>query len=158
MPGRLVDRGQVMRLLELEPGPGRIADHDDPPVDPEDVDVGAVQLRHPLGREYLVGGPDGPPAVDHEEDAIDEMEDRIDVVGHEQDRAAGTPLGTTAWDVAAYLKEKAHHCMRLARSCPDRETSHALEAMGLEFLDRATELERMLTIPPAEAGDKGSDA
>ena len=58
---------------------------------------------------------------------------------------------TPLWE---YLREQAHRCVQLARSCPDLTTSHALEAMGLEFLEKAAELERMNSIPPAEATDK----
>ena len=57
-------------------------------MDTEHVDVRAIQVGHALGREDLVGRPRRPAAVDHEEHAVDEMEDGIDVVGHEQDGAA----------------------------------------------------------------------
>ena len=54
-----------------------------------DVDVGSVERGHPLRGEHLVGLPGGPASVHHEEDLIDDAEDRIHVVGHEQDRASG---------------------------------------------------------------------
>ena len=60
--------------------------------------------------------------------------------------------GTTPWE---YLREQAHRCMRLARTCPDRVTSHALEAMGMEFLEQAAEMEKKNSIPPAETNDPG---
>jgi hypothetical protein len=47
--------------------------------------------------------------------------------------------------------------MRLARDCSDREASHALEAMGVEFLERATEIDQILTIPSAGSNNAGSD-
>jgi hypothetical protein len=62
-----------------------------------------------------------------------------------------TPPGTIRTSFAAYLREKAHHSMHLARDCSDRETSHKLEAMGVEFLERATEIDQILTIPLAES-------
>ena len=62
-----------------------------------------------------------------------------------------TPPGTVTTSLAAYLREKAHYCMRIARDCSDRETSHALEAMGVEFLERATEIDQILTIPLAKS-------
>jgi len=64
---------------------------------------------------------------------------------------------TITTSLAAYLREQAHHCMRLARDCSDRKTSHALEAMGVEFLERATEIDQILTIPSAGSNNAGSD-
>jgi len=64
---------------------------------------------------------------------------------------------TITTSLAAYLREQAHHCMRLARDCSDRETSHALEAMGVDFLERATEIDQLLTIPSAGSSTAGSD-
>jgi hypothetical protein len=68
-----------------------------------------------------------------------------------------TPPETRTTSLAAYLREKAHHCTRLAHNCSDRETSHALEAMGVEFLERATEIDQILTIPAADSNNAGSD-
>jgi hypothetical protein len=49
-----------------------------------------------------------------------------------------------------YLRDQAHRCMRLARTCPDQKTSHALGAMGMEFLDKARDLEKRDSIVPTE--------
>ena len=88
----VVDDRQVVRLGEVEARVGRLADDEDPAVDAEHVDVRAVQVGEPLRGEDLVGRPGRPAAVDDEEDPVDEVEDRVDVVGHEEDRPAGPPL------------------------------------------------------------------
>jgi hypothetical protein len=41
-----------------------------------------------------------------------------------------------------YLREKAQHCVALARIWPDLATSHALEALAIEWMEKAAELER----------------
>jgi len=43
---------------------------------------------------------------------------------------------------ALYLREKAHYCVALARHCQDVPTSHALEALGVELMEKAAELEK----------------
>jgi len=53
-----------------------------------------------------------------------------------------------------FLREKAQRCSALARSCPDLATSHALEALAIEWMERAAELERNRSLilspsPPA---------
>ena len=52
-----------------------------------------------------------------------------------------------------YLRDQAHRCMRLARNCPDQKTSHALEAMGMEFLDKARDLEKTNSIVSTETNE-----
>jgi hypothetical protein len=42
---------------------------------------------------------------------------------------------------ALYLREKAQYCVALARHCTDIPTSHALEALGVELMEKAAELE-----------------
>ncbi len=42
---------------------------------------------------------------------------------------------------APYLREKAQYCVALARRCPDLSTSQALEALGIELMEKAAELE-----------------
>jgi hypothetical protein len=42
---------------------------------------------------------------------------------------------------AHYLRDKAHYCVALARRCPDLSTSQALEALGVELMEKAAELE-----------------
>lgn len=43
---------------------------------------------------------------------------------------------------ALYLREKAHYCVALARNCPHLATSQALEALGIELMEKAAELEK----------------
>jgi hypothetical protein len=43
---------------------------------------------------------------------------------------------------ASYLRERAQHCVALARGCPHMPTSHALEALGIELMEKAAELEK----------------
>jgi len=43
---------------------------------------------------------------------------------------------------ALYLREKGHYCVALARHCTDVSTSHALEALGIELMEKAAELEK----------------
>ena len=62
---------------------------------------------------------------------------------------------TTTKDRVALLRDYAHRCVRLARSCADRNTSHALEAMSVEFMEKAAELEATLSIPPADTDNAG---
>lgn len=52
----------------------------------------------------------------------------------------------------SYLREKAHHCVALARDCPDLTTSHALEALGAELMEKAAELESSRSLAPQSAG------
>ncbi len=50
---------------------------------------------------------------------------------------------------ATYLREQALHCVRLARDCPHSPTSHELEAIGIELMEKAAELDELFTIRPA---------
>jgi hypothetical protein len=43
---------------------------------------------------------------------------------------------------ALYLREKAHYCVALSRGCSDWAISQALEALGVELMEKAAELER----------------
>jgi hypothetical protein len=47
------------------------------------------------------------------------------------------------WVDASYLREQAQRCVRLARDCPHVPTSHELEAMGVELMERAAELDHV---------------
>ena len=47
------------------------------------------------------------------------------------------------WADSAYLREQAQRCARLARDCPHRPTSHELEAIGVEFMEKAAELDEL---------------
>jgi hypothetical protein len=55
---------------------------------------------------------------------------------------------------AKYFLEQAERCFRLARSIADRETTGKLEAMGVEFMSRAVELDGNLA--PAKVGARPS--
>jgi hypothetical protein len=54
------------------------------------------------------------------------------------------------WTDASYLREQAQRCSRLARDCPDGATSHELEAMGVEWMQKASELEHLQQTSSAE--------
>jgi hypothetical protein len=43
-----------------------------------------------------------------------------------------------------YLREQAQRCVRLARECPHMPTSQELEAIGIEFMEKAAELDDFL--------------
>jgi hypothetical protein len=45
-------------------------------------------------------------------------------------------------DTVKYLREIAQTCTRLARTCPHRATSHALEEIAIDLMAKAHELER----------------
>jgi hypothetical protein len=45
---------------------------------------------------------------------------------------------------ASYLRERAHRCSRLARDCPHLPTAHELEAIGVELMEKAAELDQLL--------------
>ena len=44
---------------------------------------------------------------------------------------------------APYLRERAHQCVALARDCPHLPTSQALEALGVELMEKAAEIEKL---------------
>jgi len=47
------------------------------------------------------------------------------------------------WVDATYLREQAHRCARLARDCPHLTTSHQLEAIGIDLMQKAAELDEL---------------
>ena len=55
---------------------------------------------------------------------------------------------------AAFLREQAQRCARMARECPHLPTSHELEAMGVELMERAAELDELLAIRGEENKDR----
>jgi hypothetical protein len=66
-------------------------------------------------------------------------------------REAGVPgdnvvnlNGPTAFADAAYLREQASRCVRLARQCRNLPISHDLEVIGVELMEKAAELEGYL--------------
>lgn len=44
---------------------------------------------------------------------------------------------------ASYLREQAQRCVRIARQCPHLSTSHELEAMSVELMEKAAELDEL---------------
>jgi hypothetical protein len=44
---------------------------------------------------------------------------------------------------AMNLRECAHQCVALARNCPHLPTSQALEALGVELMEKVAELEEL---------------
>jgi hypothetical protein len=59
---------------------------------------------------------------------------------------------------AAYLREQAQRCVRLARDCPHLPTSHELEAIGVDLMERAAEVEKLLAMAAAEKKDRETRA
>jgi hypothetical protein len=47
------------------------------------------------------------------------------------------------WVDASYLREQAQRCSRVARDCPHLATSHELEAIGTELMQKAAELDQL---------------
>jgi hypothetical protein len=52
---------------------------------------------------------------------------------------------------ALYLREKAFYCVALSRQCPDLATAQALEALGIELMEKAAELEKDRSLTPSES-------
>ena len=44
---------------------------------------------------------------------------------------------------APYLRTQAERCTRLARDCPHTPTAHELEALGIELMQKANELDHL---------------
>ena len=53
--------------------------------------------------------------------------------------------------IAAYLRNIAVRCNRIARSCPDAKTHDALAALTTELADKAEVLESTFRIPKDDA-------
>ena len=47
------------------------------------------------------------------------------------------------WVDASYLRQQAQRCVRVARDCPHQPTSHELEAIGVELMQKAAELDQL---------------
>lgn len=43
-----------------------------------------------------------------------------------------------------YLRERAQKCVRLARDCPHWQTSQELEALGIDLMEKAAEVDALL--------------
>jgi hypothetical protein len=64
--------------------------------------------------------------------------------------SGSTETYTWIWVDASYLREQAQRCVRLARDCPHRPTSHELESLGVDLMQKAAELDEL------QQADKGS--
>lgn len=47
------------------------------------------------------------------------------------------------WADSSYMRELAQRCTRAARDCPHLPTSHELEAIGVELMQKAAELDEL---------------
>ena len=65
------------------------ADHEVTVFDLDHLDVGAVQLRQRLGGHHLLDGADPESAVDQIQHPVHVRQDRVDLVGDDDDRGAG---------------------------------------------------------------------
>lgn len=44
----------------------------------------------------------------------------------------------------SYLREQAQRCVQLAKDCPDISTSHQLEAIGVDLMLKAAEIDELI--------------
>jgi hypothetical protein len=72
------------------------------------------------------------------------------LAGLKAEIAAGEPMISSSaepytwiWVDAPYLREQAQRCTRLARDCPHLPTAHELEAIGVELMQKAAELDHL---------------
>ena len=72
------------------------------------------------------------------------------LAGLKADITAGEPMISRAaepytwiWVDAPYLREQAQRCTRLAHDCPHLPTAHELEAIGVELMQKAAELDHL---------------
>jgi hypothetical protein len=72
------------------------------------------------------------------------------LAGLKAEMAAGKPMISSSaepytwiWVDAPYLREQAQRCVRLARDCPHLPTAHELEAIGVELMQKAAELDHL---------------
>jgi hypothetical protein len=61
-----------------------------------------------------------------------------------------TEAYTWIWVDASYLREQAQRCIRLARGCPHPPTAHQIEAIGVELMEKAAELDQLEREPGGE--------
>lgn len=47
------------------------------------------------------------------------------------------------WVDSSYMRALAQRCTRVARECPHESTSHELEAIGVELMQKAAELDEL---------------
>ena len=60
-------------------------------------------------------------------------------------RMENRPVANVVPIDACYLREQAHRFIRLARDCPHRPTSHQLEAIGMELMEKASEIDELFS-------------
>lgn len=58
---------------------------------------------------------------------------------------------------ASFLREQAQRCVRLARACPDQATSHELEAMGIDLMEKAAQVDELLRMRAEPMKDRAND-
>jgi hypothetical protein len=56
-----------------------------------------------------------------------------------------------------YLRERAHQCVALARGCPHLPTAQALEALGVEMMEKAAEIEKNDPLAPTGANSRSTE-
>ncbi len=44
-----------------------------------------------------------------------------------------------------FLRQYAERCVRIARHCPHRQTAHELEAIGIELMEKAADIDQLLS-------------
>jgi hypothetical protein len=59
-------------------------------------------------------------------------------------------------DLVTYLRQTAQTCTRLARACPHQATAHSLEAIAVDLMAKAGELESEHRIDPVAGTARGS--
>jgi len=60
-------------------------------------------------------------------------------------RMENRPVANVVPIDASYLREQAHRLIRVARDCPHRPTSHRLEAIGMELMEKASEIDDLFS-------------
>ncbi len=72
-----------VRLVVFDAGVELLADNEQTSPDPQDLDGRAIQCGQARRCQHLVRRPERPTAIDHEDDAVDDVKDRVHVMGDE---------------------------------------------------------------------------
>lgn len=56
---------------------------------------------------------------------------------------SGADSHAWGWVDASHMRALAHRCSRAARDCPHRPTSLELEAIGVELMEKAAEIDEL---------------
>jgi hypothetical protein len=82
--------------------------------------------------------------------------------GTHNGNTAGKPMISSSaepyawvWVDAPYLREQAQRCVRLARDCPHLPTAHELEAIGVELMQKAAELDHLQDVRDDDQSPRG---